>query len=528
MKKLRLSTLLALVIALVVVPTVAAHPLGNFTINHYAGLRVSRDTIAIDYVLDMAEIPAFQEIATFDANHNGQPDADETAPYHRGKCESLLPDLDLRLDGRPVGLALDSSAIEFPPGAGGLLTLRLSCAFRAPLAPTGENIGVEFEDHSYPKRLGWREIVVTGDGVSLQGDFASSSVSQRLTAYPKDLLSSPLDQREVSFQLTPMVAPGQSSAPPTVRDERPGPLGNARSDAFTQLITLKDLSLPTLLLALVVAMVWGAMHAMTPGHGKTLVGAYLVGSRGTARHALFLGLTTTVTHTAGVFALGLVTLLASEFIVPERLYPWLSFISGLLVVGIGLNLFVSRLRPALTGLRVFGGARLFSTPHNAHIHAGHPSHDHGPHAHHHDHAHDHGDHAHDHTHSDHDHAHDSDSHSHLPLGADGSPVTWRSLLALGISGGLLPCPSALVVLLGAIALDRIGFGLVLVLAFSFGLAGTLTAIGLLLVYAGRLLERVTIRGRVMRLLPAASALFIAVAGMGITAQAFLQLGLIRP
>jgi ABC-type nickel/cobalt efflux system permease component RcnA len=107
-------------------------------------------------------------------------------------------------------------------------------------------------------------------------------------------------------------------------------------------------------------------------------------------------------------------------------------------------------------------------------------------------------------------------------------VTWRSLLALGISGGLLPCPSALVVLLGAIALGRIGFGLVLVLAFSLGLAGTLTAIGFLLVYAGRLLERAPIRGRVTRLLPAASALFIALAGVGITAQAFLQLGLVRP
>ena len=168
MKKLRLSTLLALVIALVVVPTAAAHPLGNFTINHYAGLMVSREAIAIDYVLDMAEIPAFQEIATFDANHDGQPDADEAARYHPVQCEAIRPQLALRLNGEPVALTLVSSAIEFPPGAGGLLTLRLSCAFRAPIVNVAQDARVEFADRSYAKRLGWREIVVTGDGVSLQ------------------------------------------------------------------------------------------------------------------------------------------------------------------------------------------------------------------------------------------------------------------------------------------------------------------------------------------------------------------------
>jgi ABC-type nickel/cobalt efflux system permease component RcnA len=527
----RLScTTLVLMSIHVFAPVAAAHPLGNFTINHYAGLSASSDAIVIDYVLDMAEIPAFQEISAFDANRNSQPEPDETARYHPAQCEAIRSQLVLRLNGEPVALALVSSGIEFPPGAGGLLTLRLSCAFRATRVVTGENTRVDFEDHSYPTRLGWREIVVTGEGVLLQGDFTSSSLSQRLTAYPQDLLSDPLDQRQVSFAFAPAVAAIQPPAPSAVRGEEPGPLSNARSDAFTQLITLQDLSLPTLLLALVVAVTWGAMHAMTPGHGKTLVGAYLVGSRGTARHALFLGLTTTITHTAGVFALGLVTLFASEFFVPERLYPWLSFLSGVLVVGLGINLFVNRLRPALTGPRAFGGAHLASAAHyeHRHSHAAHHSDAHAPHAHPHDHVPDHGDHVHDHTHSDPDHARAGHSHSHLPPGADGSPVTWRSLLALGISGGLLPCPSALVVLLGAIALGRIGFGLVLVLAFSFGLAGTLTGIGLLLVYAGRLLERVTIRGRVLRLLPAASALFIAAAGMGITAQAFLQLGLMKP
>ena len=506
-KRLRYSILicLTLIAAHVLAPVAAAHPLGNFTINHYAGLHVGRDSILIDYVLDMAEIPAFQEIISLDADQNGQPDAEETAAYHPAKCLGIRSDLDLRVDGRPVMLAVEASRLEFPPGVGGLSTLRLSCTFHASLTQGGEITRVDFEDNSYAERLGWREIVVTAQDVSLRGDFATSSSSQRLTAYPNDMLSSPLDQRRVSLDFGPQVALSQGPARPTSQPSTL--LAGKQNDAFTRLITLENLSLPTLLFALVIAFIWGAVHAMTPGHGKTIVGAYLVGARGTPRHALYLGLTTTITHTAGVFALGLATLFAARFIVPERLYPWIGVLSGVLVVTIGLNLFVSRLR----------GSQIFASAAGEHRHAGHQDHDHDHHRHH--------DHAHDHEY-DHDHTH-SHSHTHLPPGVDGSPVTWRSLLALGVSGGLLPCPSALVVLLGAIAVNRVGFGLMLVLAFSLGLAGVLTGIGLLLVYAGRLFARLPTQSRVIRLLPAASALFVAVVGIGVTAQALAQIGLFK-
>ena len=249
--------------------------------------------------------------------------------------------------------------------------------------------------------------------------------------------------------------------------------------------------------------VWGAMHAMSPGHGKTIVGAYLVGSRATAQHAVFLGLTTTIAHTTVVFALGLVTLFASQYILPEHLYPWLSCLSGLMVVALGLNLFV----------RQIGRAQLLKRLPCAH------SHTHEHHSHNHDH-----DHKHEHHHGDSGHSHGH--HSHLPLGADGSPVTWRSLIVLGISGGLVPCPSALVVLLSSIALGRIGFGLVLVLAFSLGLAGVLTGLGLLLVRTKRLFERLP-QVRLVRVLPAVSALFTTMIGLGITTQALVQTGLVR-
>jgi nickel/cobalt exporter len=493
-------------------PTAAwAHPLGNFTINHFAGLNFAQQAITIDYVLDMAEIPAFQEIALFDTNGNGQPDAAESATYHAAKCLSLRSDLDLRVNNQSRPLALSSSNIEFPAGAGGLLTLRLNCIFNTSLTDQATNIS--FTDNAYAERIGWREIVVTSDKVALQGDFASTSISDRLMKYPEDLMSNPLDQRDVSFgidatlpdQTQGQPAPAQEASPSSVASGLT--FANGRQDAFTELITMEDLSLPAILLALVISFVWGAMHALTPGHGKAVVGSYLIGERGNARHALLLGLTTTITHTAGVFAMGLVTLLAAQFITPEQLFPWLSFLSGALVAGIGIRLMVTRLRDARA---VQSAPRFEMAPVQKRSFVRQAV----PHTHHDD------SHQHDHDHHGHDHSHDGHTHSHLPP----EDVTWRSILALGISGGILPCPSALIVLLSAIALGRIGFGLALVLAFSLGLAGVLTAIGLLFVYAGRMISFAPKQRWILRVLPVASALVISLAGLGIAAQALTQIG----
>jgi len=527
MKKFRRISVLifTLVICFSFVPVAFAHPLGNFTINHYAGLQVGRAAIAIDFVIDMAEIPAFQEITIFDANGNGQADASEAAGYHTEKCNSLIPDLSLLLNNKQLDLTLISSSVEFPAGAGGLPTLRLTCQFSAPISNIAQMTSLSFVDNSYGERIGWREIVVTADGVNLKGDFSSTSISKRLTSYPQDLLSNPLDQRQIMLDVGVLSTTQQNNSgdvPQSVSS-----LAGSRSDAFTQLITLQNPTLPAILFALLVSFVWGAMHAMTPGHGKTIVGAYLVGSRGTLKHALYLGLTTTITHTLGVFALGLITLFAAQFIVPEQLYPWMSLLSGLFVVGIGLNLLASRYKSFGPGVGLsrfkagFAGSKQSYSPVFQHTHAegvGHPyryvlnssrehthTHDHGP---------------------GHPHGHDHADHSHLPPGAVGEPVTWRSLLALGISGGLLPCPSALVVLLGAIALNRIGFGLVLVLAFSLGLAGTLTAIGMLFIYAGRLFDRFPSQGKIIRLLPVVSALFVSVIGIAISIKALAEIGIV--
>jgi ABC-type nickel/cobalt efflux system permease component RcnA len=279
---------------------------------------------------------------------------------------------------------------------------------------------------------------------------------------------------------------------------------------------------------LLAAMIWGAAHALTPGHGKAIVGAYLIGSRSTPWHAVYLGLTVTITHIFGVLALGLVALFASRYVLPEQLYPWLGAMSGLIVVGMGLFMLRQRVRPLI--------ARYIAHRRDHHDH-GHNQgdhlrgHDHGhPHSHeddglrdHSHHRHDHNHHAHDHQHPtghSHDHGH---GHSHLPPGADGSPVTWRSLLLLGITGGLLPCPSALVLLLAAISMNRAAFGLALVVTFSFGLAAVMTVVGLLFVKGSRIVQRVPRLTAWGRYLPVASAVVITVLGIVLTTGAAMSL-----
>ncbi|HEY9895363.1 MAG TPA: sulfite exporter TauE/SafE family protein [Candidatus Sericytochromatia bacterium] len=479
-------------------PTAAAHPLGNFTINHYAGLQIARDGVAIDYVLDMAEIPAFQERTKIDT-------PDRQADYSVVKCQDIKSDLTLRLNQHALPLALLKSTVEFPPGVGGLATLRLTCGFQAAIALAGSDQQLEFDDQSYSQRLGWREITVTTD-VPLQGEVTASSITQRLTDYPTALLSSPLNQRQIAFAVNPSqtIAQPLTPLPPKPANAFSQALSGRRNDAFTNLILSEELNFSTILVALAVAFVWGGLHALTPGHGKTIVGAYLVGARSRVHHALLLGLTVTLTHTAGIFALGLVMLGSSRFLLTEQLFPWLSAISGVLVTVIGGKLLVTRLQQ-LPLFQRWASSKVADADHShSHNHSHGSSHSH----------------SHDASHS-HSHHHGSHSHSHLPPGADGSPITWSSILALGISGGLLPCPSALVVLLGAIAIGRIGFGLALVLAFSLGLAGALTGIGVLLVYAKHWFERLPVQAPQSNLFPALSALLITLVGIGITAQALL-------
>ena len=505
----------ALLIGLVPGRPAAAHPLGNFTVNQYSRIEVGTGTARLFYVLDLAELPTVADRPLVDPDGNGTIDDSERQAYLDAKLAEITPRLHLARGANMLPLHLDQRSLSFPAGQAGLETTRLEAVFSTEV-PATEAGQIAYRNDYATDRLGWREIViVNGADVRLE-NAAQLAVDQsnQLHTYPNDLLASPLDERSatVAYQ----VVPGTPAARGDAMVAQPGPFGI--SEWLAAIVNGATTSTTGLLLALLAAAAWGALHALSPGHGKTVVGAYLVGSRGTPRHALFLGLTVTITHTAGVIALGLIILFASRTIMPEQLYPWLSLASGLLVAVLGLTI----LRQRLLGLPMFGH-------HHDHVHEHSHDHDHDhDHAHLHSHDHDHPhDHSHEYAHA-HGlvHSHGGHTHSHLPPGAAGEQVTWRNLLALGVSGGLLPCPSALLALLGAVAVGRAGFGLMVVVAFSLGLAATLTGVGLLFLYAGRMLERRAMAGPLSGLLryaPAVAAVAVTLSGVMIAARALMDL-----
>lgn len=537
----RVGILTAAALVMVFAILAAAHPLGNFTISHYARLEIGAGKIKARYVVDMAEISTFQEFDVMDTDGDRSPSQAEKDAYLDRIARQYADNLVMTIDGARVPLRVEGKRLSLQPGDGGLPILRVECDLlgEIPAVSGGQVRRLRFEDGNGRERSGWREIVVqpaAGVGVFDSTAFGNG-VTDELKAYPKDMLTSPLNERSAELSFTTALIPAGARALLT-RDGRQVEV--RRRDRLAELIAVPELSFKVALWGLLLAALLGAFHAMSPGHGKTVVGAYLIGSRGTARHAAFLGLTVTITHTAGVFALGVLTLAGSQYILPEKLFPALSVLSGAIVVGIGLSQVARRLRAAL-GFAKQGHHHHHDHSHD-HDHGHHHDHHHGDnrdhgqhHHHHHDHSHgDHGDH-HDHQHHDHshdqahghahshgDHSHDH-GHSHLPP----ERITWRSLLALGISGGLLPCPSALVVLLAAISLHRVGYGLLLTLAFSAGLAGALTAVGLLFIYARRLVDRPALAntGWLVRALPVASAVVITCVGAAICYQSLAQTGL---
>jgi nickel/cobalt exporter len=421
----KLIVLLIAIAALVIPAAAAAHPLGNFTINRFARVQVSGHRLYVRYVLDLAEIPTYQ------ARQQGV-----NANAYTARIASKLR---VTVDGRPVTLVPVKHVLAFPRGVAGLHTMRLEAILRGPIIAGTARVAVH--DTNYAGRLGWKEIVLGA---------RTKSISGELHAYPKSLLQSPLDVTSATAAL----APSSDAVPQLTSGKALEAPDRVADSGFTRLIGRRHLSVLVILASLAAALFWGAAHALSPGHGKTIVTAYLVGKRGTARDAALLGAIVTVTHTIGVFALGLVTLALSQWIVPDTLYPWINLTAGVLVVGIGVNVLRARYQ-------------------------------HARHHHHH-----------------HEHHHDT-----------------RSLLAVGVSGGLLPCPSALVVLLAAISLHRLAFGLVLIVAFSVGLALSITGLGLAAVLAKRAFARRSFDGVVVRALPAVSAAVIVVAGVAMTARA---------
>ncbi len=458
----RLLVVAGLTAAIVLAPAVAsAHPLGNFTVNLYSGIRLTPGEVRIDYVVDMAEIPTFQELASIDANGDGAASDAERATWAERTAPVLAANLSLTIGGEPVQLDVMSATMRFRPGQGGLSILRLEATFAGATPRDGS---LEYRDGNYPGRVGWREITAIGaEGTALAGSSVPErSLSDGLLSYPQDLLQSPLDVTEATVAFEPGPSAPLAEPAPAVGGARPGVTGGA----FAGLVGETG---PLMLLAFLLAAGFGAMHALGPGHGKTLMAAYLVGSGGRARQAVAVGGAVAVMHTASVLGLGFLVLSAARLFPPERVYPWLGLASGLVALGLGAGLLVARLGT-------------WAEHHREHEHG----------------------------------------HSHEHAAPDAPVLSRNGLVALAVAGGILPSPTALVVLLAGVALHRVAYGLALIAAFSVGLAAALVVVGVLALRARDVVSR-RLSSRVGRLVPVGSASAIVLLGLVLTVRGFVLL-----
>jgi len=499
----------------------AAHPMGNFSISHYAGIRVEQGYIELRYLIDMAEIPAFQEMQQ--NNFVARADDQRVRAYLSRQAGVFKEGLLMTLNGQPLPLQIASQDILFSPGAGNLSTMKLGLIYRAEVtdACTVTRCELEYRDANFSGRAGWKEVIaLAGHGVTMESSSVpSQDRSSQLSNYPADLVNSApqevgakivyLAERasvgmpSVISEMKKETAPWATTHPRVTKSGRLGkpaapsvPISSQFAEnshvqqlqpnqqstprnSFTELMAIKQIGLGIALLAAAIAAGLGALHALEPGHGKTIVAAYLVGSKGTVRHALLLGMIVTISHTAGVYLLGAVTLYAQKYILPDRIYPFLGVLSGIFIAGMGCYLFLQR---------CVGGEFAHAHSHDLSMAAGAPK-----------------------------------EGARLQSGK----VSARQLLVLGITGGMVPCPAALVVLLSAVALHRTGFGLFLIVAFSIGLAAVLIAMGFVAVYAGRMVSRLPIDGPlVQRWLPMGSAVMITALGCVIAVRGLMAAGIV--
>ncbi|GAA0268844.1 High-affinity nickel-transporter [Cryptosporangium japonicum] len=535
-----------------------AHPLGNFSVNQLDALTFRSDGVSVAATVDTAELPTLQEKS---AVERSGPSA-----YAASSCAALSRAFSVRVDGTAVPWTVSSSAFTYAPGSAGLPTSRLTCAFSGPAA-LGSAASVDVRNSYRVDHVGWREITAVGDGVGLvDSPLPTADISDGLRAYPADLLSSPPDVRSASFTVRPGASSGASVEVPAVTDGSFVARWTAAADGVLRSLVGRESLTPTVgLLAVLLALALGAGHAALPGHGKTVMAAYLAGRRGRRRDAVVVGATVTATHTGGVLVLGLV-LTTVAGLVGETVLGYLGVVSGLLVAAVGVGMLREVRRrghshghahshahsdavevaperePALVGA---GGSDdpHGSSPSDSHSHSHSHSHEpgrshgersHGEHSQGEGHSHgggSHGEHSHGdghaHSHSfwgGHSHSHgEGHAHSHGP-----ARPSRMGLIGIGIAGGLVPSPSALIILLGAIGLGRTWFGVLLVVGYGLGMAGALTAAGLALIVLQERVSRWRRWERLPRLTarwsaaaPLATAALVLVVGLGLAGRSLI-------
>ena len=493
-----------------------AHPLGNFTINHLTKLAFSKDRATLHYVLDLAEIPTFSTMR--EVTPDGKMTQAQLDSWAASEAKDLAPQLLLTARGTSLPLVIERSSARTRPGAGGLPLLYFTLDAHAALpAATGIARAFSFRDATFDGRLGWHDIVVA----------PGTEPTHELLSYPSALIGSPRNLLAIDVSLPLRGTPLVNAASETDAASGGAPPQSAiRSNQRSDMLARGTSDWTFVLLTFLVAIALGALHALEPGHGKTLLAISLVGARATVKQAAILAGSLTIAHTIGVIALGIAINIFKGYFVPEAIYPWITLLSGLAIAIIGARAIHRQLRSRETVAPAHGN--------HSHSHGDHPhshddhSHSHGDHPHSHgDHSHSHGDHSHAHPHPHpHPHEHELDDLAHARLHAipGTAPLKFGGTVWAAMSGGIAPCPAALVVLLAAMALNQVTYGIFVIVAFSFGLAATLTGLGIGVVRGASWLQARRGFERFVRYGPLVSAIVISTIGAYMVGQGFAEKG----
>jgi nickel/cobalt transporter (NicO) family protein len=526
--------------------SVFAHPLGDFSINQYFVIDGTGPMLQVRYLLDVAEIPSFTELDLLDTDFDSEIGQAEVDTYLAQRIPQLVKHLNLRAGDTPVELTLVRQKLVLLQGNAGMVVFNILLDFEARELewPATDPIRLRLSSDNYPQEQGTHEcLVLSGTSMidttpenesqkpldleNLEGVYTGLTASFVIELRPGIDESIPArgpfpdyswtstarlarEQGELGVAegiAQAMVEPGLQGEEPggpgkpllsIAKDVSPATLGTGTRegpDTYANRLMnqvsaiVRQPELPPLLLGLglLIAALLGMGHALAPGHGKTVMAAYLIGEKGTVWHAIILGIVVTLTHTWSVIFLGVVTLYFEGFISEEQVNFWTGIVSGLIIVVIGIALFRQRYHDFLATAQGKGNDWRF-----------YHGHDHGP-----------------------------EEVLIEPQAEEGTP-SYRNILWLGISGGVVPCPAALIVLLLALKVGRLSYGLGLILAFSTGLAAVLVLIGVLVVRASRLLQRTGIReSGVLLILPLGSAVLITLLGAWVVVWTLLQFQVLK-
>lgn len=431
-----------------------AHPLDISWQTSYVTVTPGRVEVEIKISVGVLVAPAF--LADLDRDASRSFSEAEGRDY----ASRLLAKVALRIDDTIVPLSFTEVRLpDYPQTQAGYGVLRVKASGAAPVTGTH---ALFYRNDFVPQQPRYQVAVAAARGASVS-----------VGAQHRD---------EAQQQVRTSVTIGTPTAAGVAEDadQDGSAAGSWGVDHLSAMMRDPSWSVWMMTVAVGLAMLLGAFHALTPGHGKTIMAAYLVGTGGRVRDALALGISVTVTHTSSVLVIGVLALVASRFVVPSVLVPTLEIVAGAVVLVLGLRLVWQR-RGALPW--VGASAR-------------------------------------------HDHGHD---HDHGRGREPGRPLSLGAVLALGASGGLVPCPEALGVMILAVGLGRIPTGLALILSFSVGLAAVLIGIGVVLVRARSTAAlSARFRGRSaarwLTLLPVVSAVVVALLGAGLVARSITAFG----